>query len=77
MGVPYFTDCLITAVGDYRREEAYRVYVTDCFYAITQSLGNPMRRRFYDMLHNTPEDERDGEEIVYERLERFGVKVVD
>lgn len=77
LGVPYFTDSLIAAVNNYRQEKAYRIYVTDCFYSITYSLGNPMNKRYYDILHNTPEDDRDGEEIAYERLERFGVKVVE
>lgn len=36
-----------------------------------------MNKRYYDILHNTPEDDRDGEEIAYERLERFGIKVVE
>lgn len=77
LGVTYLTDSLITAMNVHRQNEAYRVYVTDCFYGIFSALGGKMERRFYDILHNTPEDERDGEEIAYERLERFGIKVVD
>lgn len=57
-------------------DEAYRVYVTDCFYVIAASLGNKLDRRFYDMLH--PEDDSvDGAALARERLEHFGIKVVE
>lgn len=77
MGVTYLTDLLITALNESKQEEAYRVYVTDCFYSICCSLGNPMEMRFFDVLHNNPVDDRDGKEVAYERLERFGIKVVE
>lgn len=73
----YFTDSLIAALDERRQNEAYRVYVTDCFYGIFSALGGKMERRFYEILHPEAEDTRSGEEIAYERLERFGIEVVD
>ena len=67
---------MLAAMDDCRMDEAYRVYVTDCFYVICASLGNKIGRRYYDMLH--PEDDRtDGNALARERLAHFGIKVVD
>jgi hypothetical protein len=57
--------------------EAYRVYETDCLYAIARTLSVPLTRRFYDILHPTEKDTRSGMDIAEERLERFGIEVVD
>ena len=51
--------------------------MTDCAYSLCAALGNKPRRRYYDILHPTPEDTRTGEEIALDRLARFGIKVVD
>ena len=51
--------------------------MTDCFYRICASLGNPPHVRYYDLLHPQPEDTRDAGEIARERLSRFGIKVVE
>lgn len=77
LGVTYLTDSLLYAMNTQRKDEAYRVYVTDCFYGIYSALGGNMGRRYYDILHPAQEEERSGEEIAHERLERFGIKVVD
>lgn len=77
LGVTYLTDSLLYAMNTQRKNEAYRVYITDCFYGIFSALGGKMDRRYYDILHPETVDTRNGEEIAYERLERFGIKVVD
>lgn len=56
--------------------EIYRVYVTDCLYSLCAAWGNKPSRRYYDLLHPTPEDTRTGEEIASERLERFGITIL-
>lgn len=77
LGVQYFLDSLLNAMNTQRKNEAYRIYITDCFYGIFSALGGTMGRRYYDILHPSQEDTRSGEEIAHERLERFGIKVVD
>ena len=77
LGVQYLTDSLMYAMNTRRQDEAYRVYVTDCFYGICSTLGGKLERRYYDILHPAQEETRSGEEIAYERLERFGIEVVD
>lgn len=68
----------ITAVMDKHVElETYRTYKTDCLYLICCALGNNPGIRYYDMIHPREEDDRPCEDIVSERLERFGIKVVD
>lgn len=67
---------MLAAMDALRKDEAYRVYITDCFYVICASLGNKIGKRYYDMLH--PEDNSvSGDTLARERLERFGIKVVD
>ena len=83
LGKAYFTDAIMAAMDARRREEAFNVYVTDCFYGIYNALGGNAKKRFYDMLH--PSDDEDeieeetlgGDELAHKRLERFGIKVVD
>ena len=83
LGKAYFTDAIMAAMDARRREEAFKVYVTDCFYGIYNALGGHMNKRFYDILHaydeehGTEEETLDGDELAHERLERFGIKVVD
>lgn len=64
-------------MDDRQRREALDIYVTDCFYRICASLGNPPHVRYYDLLHPQPEDTREAVDIAHERLERFGIKVVE
>lgn len=76
MGGGYLAECIIAAANTLRKEETYRVYETDCLYGIAKALGVGISRRYYDVLHPQPEDDRTSEEIMNERLERFGIKVV-
>lgn len=69
-------ECIIAAVMASHKEETYRVYETDCLYGIGKALGIGFSKRYYDVLHPQPEDDRTSEEIMNERLERFGIKVV-
>ena len=75
LGSGYFVDCIANAANEYYREEAYQVYETDCLYAIGRTLGIKFPCRFYETLHHN-EENRSGEEIAAERLNRFGIKVV-
>ena len=61
----------------YAELETYRVYKTDCLYLICRALDNNPGIRYYNMIHPKEEDDRLCEDIVSERLERFGIKVVD
>lgn len=77
LGITYFTDSLVAAMTERVQTEAYRVYETDCLYAIGRALGIEWNKRYYDVLHPAEEDPRSGMEIARERLESFGIKVVD
>lgn len=76
LGGGYVTKCVMAAAEFIRREEAYRVYETDILLCIGKRLGLKSDKRYYDILHPQPEDNRPGDEIAVERLERFGIKVV-
>lgn len=77
LGVPYMTDCITDAALSRAKDDAYRVYLTDCIYSLCASWGNPPKRRYYDILHPAPTDGRPAMEIAIERLQRGGIKVVD
>lgn len=77
LGIPYLTGCLAAALDARLKEEAYRVYVTDCLYYVAEAWGTRMKCRYYEILHPQPEDKRTGKEIALDRLDRFGIKVVD
>ena len=53
------------------------MYVTDALYGICAFTGNRLSRRYYDILHPTPEDPRTGMEIAVDFLEAHGIPVVD
>ena len=44
---------------------------------ISSALGNIPGARFRDIIKPEPKEERNGAEIVADRLDRFGIKVVD
>ena len=58
-----------------RKEEIYRVYETDCLKYVCFALGIEIEKRYYDILH--PSKQTEPEETCVERLERFGIKVVE
>ena len=60
-----------------QRTESYMIYETDCLCAIGRVLGAEIDRRFYDILHPAAEETKSADEIIDERLARFGIKVVD
>jgi len=76
-GVGYLRDGITAVINKHAELETYRVYKTDCLYLICCALDNNPGIRYYDMIHPKEEDDRPCEDIVSERLERFGIKVVD
>lgn len=61
-------------------DEAYRVYTTDALRTISESTAHfggsgYITARYYDLVHPQPEDNRSGEEIASDILERAGVTV--
>lgn len=77
LGPGYLADSIAASARARAETEVYRVYETDCLYGIARALGVKFRRRFYDILHPEPEDDRTGMEIAQERLDRLGIKVVE
>lgn len=75
-GPGYLTDCITFAAARRLREETYRIYVTDCLYMICAWSGNKLSKRYCEIVNPVPEDDRPGEVIAAERLERYGIKVV-
>lgn len=81
MGVRYLNDGIVATINSYTELEIYRVYETDCLYLICCALGNTPSVRYYNLVHPEMGDDGDAidrpcEDIVSERLERFGIKVV-
>lgn len=78
LGVTYLTDALLGACARLRKQEAYRIYETDCLYGIASALGLKIHGRYAELIqHSEPEEDRTGKEIAIERLEHFGIKVVE
>lgn len=78
LGVTYLTDALLCACARLRKQEAYRIYETDCLYGIASELGLKIHRRYAELLQpSEPEENRTGKEIAMERLNHFGIKVVE
>ena len=76
LGIPYVTDCIAAARKRRDHEESYKVYVTDCLYALCGFTGNKMNRRYFDLINPTPIENRPGDVIARERLESYGIEVV-
>lgn len=77
LGVAYLTASIEAAVREHAERTAYREYHTDLLYMISSALGNIPGARFRDIIKPEPKEERNGAEIVADRLDRFGIKVVD
>lgn len=78
LGIQYLRDGLVSAVNEHVEIEKYRIYHTDCLYLLCCALNNNPGFRYADMIRPVAEeDTRSCDDIVSERLERFGIKVVD
>lgn len=60
-------------------EKAYRVYVTDTLRNINDILahtygGNYIQTRYADLMDDTPQDTRTGDEIAKDIIKRAGLK---
>ena len=65
----------------HQRDLAYRIYVTDCLRMATEntakmSQGAYTAARFYDIINPKPTDNRTGEEIAAEIINRAGIEVI-
>ena len=67
----------ITRYKSHRRDEAYRIYVTDNLRIIGKNTGTYMDKRYYDMVNPKIQDNRTGEEIVADVLSRAGIEVIN
>ena len=66
--------------NQHQRDLAYRIYVTDCLRMATEntakmSQGSYTAVKFYDIINPKPKDERSGEEIVAEIINKAGLEV--
>ena len=67
--------------NQHQRDLAYRIYVTDCLRMATEntaklSQGTYTAARFYDIINPKPSDNRTGEEIAADIIERAGIEVI-
>ncbi len=67
--------------NQHQRDLAYRIYVTDCLRMATEntakmSKGAYTAARFYDIINPKPVDNRTGEEIAAEIINRAGIEVI-
>ena len=65
----------------YQREVAYRIYVTDCLRMMTENTarfakGSYTTKRYADFLKNPVRDNRTGEEIAAEVIQKAGLVVI-
>lgn len=63
------------------KDEAYKIYVTDCLQTISQNTasyvgGQAMTRRFIELIEPKPQDNRTGAEIAADVIKSCGLKVV-
>lgn len=67
--------------NQHQRDLAYRIYVADCLRMATEntakmSQGSYTAARFYDIINPKPADNRTGEEIAAEIINRAGIEVI-
>ena len=72
---------MVATIEEYADLEKYRVYSTDCLYLICCALGHNPGIRYIDSIRmredDTNNDDRSCDDIVSERLQRFGIEVID
>jgi hypothetical protein len=67
--------------NQHQRDLAYRIYVADCLRMATEntakmSQGAYTAARFYDIINPKPTDNRTGEEIATDIINRAGIEVI-
>lgn len=80
-GSGYVIEHCIAAINALRKEELYRSYIADCAYCLVNGIfgKNTISKRYCDMVDNKPEEpeeDKSPEELVRERLAKYGIKVV-
>ena len=64
-----------------QRDLAYRIYVTDCLRIISENTakiggGSYITAKFEDIINPKPVDNRTGEEIAADIINRAGIEVI-
>lgn len=77
LGAEYVIEHCVTVYSARQRQEAYQVYTTDCLSAIAKGLGAKVDKRYYDIIHPKPVDNRSAEEIVDDIVKKMGLKEVN
>lgn len=77
LGAEYVIEHCVAVHSARQRQEAYQVYTTDCLSAIAKGLGAKVDRRFYDIIHPRPVDNRSAEEIANDLIKKMGLKEVN
>lgn len=67
--------------NQHRRDLAYRIYVTDCLRIISENTakmggGAYITAKFADIINPKPADNRTGEEIAADIINRAGIEVI-
>ena len=67
--------------NQHRRDLAYRIYVTDCLRIISENTakfggGSYITAKFADIINPKPADNRTGEEIAADIINRAGIEVI-
>ena len=80
MGAEYLIDYCIESVTEYNKREIFRVYVTDALMYMGESVANAFKGsymgvRYVDLLDAHTDEEKTGDEIALEVIERAGLKV--
>lgn len=69
MGRGYVIEHCVSAINNFRKDELYRTYVTECLRIISAGLGREITVTYADMLEsckpdNSVKDDRTPEEII-------------
>lgn len=64
------------------KANAFRIYVTDALQVIAENTakingGKTLKKRYYDLLHPQPVDNRSGEEIALDVIKKLGLEVIE
>lgn len=65
----------------HQRDVAYRIYVTDCLRILTENTANMcegsyISERYADIVNPKAVDNRSGEEVVADIIQRAGIEVI-
>ena len=73
LGSQYVIDHVVAEYNRRTEEKVYRSYTADMLMSIAEGMGGEVRYRYAEIVDITPKDDRTGDEIALDVIERAGL----